>query len=80
MVQVSCYLAFPRSWGAGCSHHSENGYLERVGGVLVKGKYANLEIQGLEVVEKAIEMKTANTMGCGLVETGTSLELRKLYL
>lgn len=46
----------------------------------MKEKYANLEIQGLEVVEKAIEMTTANTMGCGLVETGTSLELRKLYL
>lgn len=46
----------------------------------MKGKYANLEIQCLEVVEKATEMKTANTMGCGLVETGTSLELRKPYL
>lgn len=72
-------LAFPRSWGAGCSHHSEWMYLERVG-VLVKGKYASLEIQGLEVVEKAIEMKTANTMGCGLVETGTSLELKAVPL
>ena len=46
----------------------------------MKEKYANLEIQGLEFVEKAIEMMTANTMGCGLVEAGSSLELRKLYL
>ena len=46
----------------------------------MKGKYASLEIQGLEVVEKATEMKTVSTIGCGLVETGTSLELRKLYL
>lgn len=80
MVQVSCYLAFPRNWRTGCSHHSESGYVERVGGALVKGKYASLEIQGLEVVEKATEMKTVSTIGCGLVETGTSLELRKLYL
>lgn len=46
----------------------------------MKGKYANLEIQGLEVVEKTTEMKTASTIGRGLVEKGASLELRKLYL
>lgn len=46
----------------------------------MKGKYASLEIQGLEVVEKASEMKTVSTIGHGLVETGTSLELKKLHL